>query len=73
MTTSMTETALRPDIQITLDRYRSCQRWRSRRKMTPKKQAEIWKTIWALSDVPPVWWKRVFISVVFWFSPPFID
>jgi hypothetical protein len=41
--------------------------------MTLKKQAEIWKAIWALSDVPPAWWKRVFISIVFWFSPPSVD
>jgi hypothetical protein len=34
-----------------------------------KKLAEFWKTQWALTDIPPVWWKRWYIAVVLWFSP----
>ena len=41
--------------------------------MTLKKRAEYWTTIAALTDIPPVWWKRLYIAVVFWFSPPSLD
>jgi hypothetical protein len=37
---------------------------------TPKQLAEYWKTIWALSDIPPPLWKRAYIWVIFKISPP---
>ena len=38
--------------------------------MTLKKRAEFWRTQEMLTDIKPVWWKRAYIAVVFWFSPP---
>jgi hypothetical protein len=41
--------------------------------MTLKKRAEYWATQAALTDIKPVWWRRMYIYVVFWFSPPRLD
>jgi hypothetical protein len=38
--------------------------------MTPKKLSEFWKTQWVLTDIRPAWWKRWYIAVVSWISPP---
>jgi hypothetical protein len=38
--------------------------------MTPKKLAEYWFTQYKLTRLPPVWWKRLYIYVVFKISPP---
>jgi hypothetical protein len=39
------------------------------RAMGPKKLAEYWVTIGALTGTKPVWWKRVYMAIVFRFSP----
>jgi hypothetical protein len=38
--------------------------------VTPKKLAEYWWAQFALTSIKPVWWKRLYIYVVFKISPP---
>jgi hypothetical protein len=38
--------------------------------MTPKKLAEFWFAQFALTGIRPVWWKQLYIYVVFKISPP---
>jgi hypothetical protein len=38
--------------------------------MTPKKLAEFWFTQFTLTRIKPVWWKRIYIYIVFKISPP---
>jgi len=38
--------------------------------MTHKKRAELWNAQWMLTNRRPVWWKRAYMAVVFWISPP---
>jgi hypothetical protein len=40
---------------------------------SPKQLAEYWKTVWALSDIPPPLWKRAYIWIVFKISPPRLE
>jgi hypothetical protein len=38
--------------------------------MTPKRLAEFWFTQFTLTGIKPVWWKQIYIYIVFKISPP---